>query len=274
MEVEVPCRVPCPLPEANVDAVESGEWFLQASPESCMKRLLAAGYPRIFTIHRAFRKGERGGRHLPEFSLLEWYRAEAGYTALMDDCERLVAFIAKSLGAENSLVYGDFRVDLKRPWPRLSVSDAFARYAQKSAGQAVTDGSFDYDMAFAVEPALDPSRPVFLCDYPKEKASLARISTNNTLVAERFELYAAGLEIANGFSELNDAEEQRRRFADEEKDRRAAGKPPYPAPEKFLEDLSRMPPAAGIALGLDRLVMLFADAREIDEVTAFTPEEL
>lgn len=274
MEVEVPCRVPSPLPETNVDAVESDGWFLQASPESGMKRLLAAGYPKIFTVHRAFRKGERGGRHLPEFSLLEWYRADADYTTLMEDCEKLVSFIALRLGTGGRLAYGGRKVSLDRPWPRLSVSDAFLRYAQKSALQAVSDGSFDFDMAFSVEPALDPSRPVFIYDYPAEKASLARISPDNPLVAERFELYAAGLEIANAFSELADAEEQRRRFLDEENERRAAGKPPYPAPEKFLEDLASMPPAAGIALGLDRLVMLFCGAQEIDEVTAFTPEEL
>ncbi len=274
LEVETPCRAPAPLPEAHVEAVPADGWFLQTSPESSMKRLLAAGYQRIYTIHRAFRKAERGSRHLPEFSLLEWYRSQSDYTRLMDDCEALVASAARALGRGPSIPYLGTEISLTPPWPRLTVDEAFRRFAGKSAAQAISTGSFDSDMAFSVEPALPRDRPVFLYRYPAEKASLARLSPDDPTVAERFELYMGGLEIANAFSELCDPALQAGRFALEEAARRAAGMPPYPPPARFLEDLALMPPSAGIALGLDRLAMLFADTAAIDDVTAFVPEEL
>lgn len=274
LEVEVPCRVPAPLPEAHVDAVPSGAWFLAASPEDLMKRLLSAGYPKIYTVARAFRGNERGRLHLPELSLLEWYRSGADYRALMDDCEELVSFAAATALDGRPLCRDGQVVDLSRPWPRISVAEAFIRWGGMDVAEALRQDDFDRLMAFAVEPALPRDRPVFLTDYPAEKAAFARRSQKNPAMAERFELYLCGVELANAFSELRNPDEQRARFETENAQRKNLGKPVYPPPERFLESLARMPEAAGIALGLDRLAMVLADAPDIDSVCAFTPEEL
>ncbi len=274
LEVETPCRIPAPAPELHVDAPPAGDWFLQASPELCMKRLLAAGCPRIFQICRCFRLGERGRWHLPEMTMLEWYAAGRTYLDLMDDCERLTAAVARELGRGSKLAYQGREVDLGPPWERLTVAEAFHRFGSVSAAQALAEDRFDEVMGLQIAPRLGLERPLLLYDYPASCAALARLRPDDAAVAERFELYIAGLELCNGFSELTDPEAQRRRFAAESEARGRAGKTVYPTAEPFLEDLARMPPAAGNALGLDRLVMLFADAAEIDEVVAFTPEML
>ena len=239
-----------------------------------MKRLLAAGCARIFQICHCFRAGERGRRHLPELTMLEWYAVGNEYRDLMDDCQRLLPAMARDLGRDGTLVYQGAEVDLCPPWERLTVAEAFARHASVSAEKALDEGRFDEIMGLEIEPHLGFGRPVFLTDYPAPCAALARLRPDNPSVAERFELYIAGLELCNGFSELVDPAEQRRRFAAETDARRRAGKAVYPVAEPFLSDLARMPPSAGNALGLDRLVMLFADAPSIDEVVAFTPETL
>ncbi|WP_429886183.1 EF-P lysine aminoacylase EpmA [Geoalkalibacter halelectricus] len=270
LEVETPHRVPGNAPEAYIAPVQSGDWFLHTSPELSMKRLLAAGYPRLFQICRCWRAAERGSRHLPEFTMLEWYRAQADYQALMDDCEALFHALAPS----GHLTWQGRTIDLGPPWERLSVAEAFTRYTDTTARQALAEDRFDELIACEIEPRLGWDKPCFLADYPAELAALARKKPGNPEVAERFELYIAGVELANAFSELTDPQEQRARFAREEAQRLQAGQPPYPVPKKFLAELAHMPPAAGIALGVDRLVMLLTDAATIDEVVAFTPEEL
>jgi lysyl-tRNA synthetase class 2 len=270
LEVETPHRLPANAPEPHIDAVPSGEWFLHTSPELAMKRLLAAGYPRLFQVCRCWRQGERGRRHLPEYTMLEWYRCGANYTALMDECEALLAALAPA----GTISYGGATVDLSPPWERLTVEAAFARYGSLSLTEALATGRFDEIVAFEIEPRLGREKPTFLTEYPAELAALARKKPGNPAVAERFELYLAGLELANAFSELTDAAEQRERFARDEAIRGAAGKPPYPSPEKFLRELETLPEAAGIALGVDRLVMLLTGTEIIDEVVAFAPEEL
>lgn len=274
LEVETPCRIPAPAPEVHVDAPAAGDWFLQASPELCMKRLLASGLRRIFQICRCFRAGERGGRHLPEMTMLEWYAVGQDYRNLMDECEQLLQAVARELGQGERIVYQGCEVSLAAGWPRLTVEEAFARYAPVGAEQALREGRFDEIMGLVVEPQLGRGQPVFLCDYPADCAALARLKPDDPAVAERFELYVAGLELCNGFSELVDVAEQRRRFDEALWQRRKLGKRTYPMPESFLCDLGRIPAAAGNALGLDRLVMLFADAATIDQVVAFTPETL
>jgi lysyl-tRNA synthetase class 2 len=239
-----------------------------------MKRLLAAGYPRIFQICRCFRQGERGDRHLPEFTMLEWYRAGTDYRTLMTDCEDLLAGIARDLDFDGVLGWRGRAIDLAPPWERLTVREAFLRYATLSADEALRQDRFDEVLSFEVEPHLGLAHPVFLCDYPAELAALARLKPEKPGVAERFELYLAGIELANAFSELTDAEEQRRRFASVSRERLLQGGAPGPMPEKFLAALPQMPPAAGIALGVDRLAMLMSGASRIDEVVAFTPETL
>jgi lysyl-tRNA synthetase class 2 len=274
LEVETPCRVPAPAPEAHIDAEVSGDWFLCSSPELCMKRLMAAGYPRIFQICRCFRQKERGAKHLPEMTLLEWYTAGHNYFNMMLQCEELIGFVAGRAGFENTLVYQGNRIDLTPPWPRMSVRDAFEKFSSVSMEMAVLQDRFDRITAFDIEPNLGFGKPVFLYDYPASAASLARLKPENRSVAERFELYISGMELCNAFSELIDPVEQRERFAKAQENRRQSGLQSYPLPEKFLESLQYMPGASGNALGVDRLVMLFADTSRIDDVVAFTPEEL
>jgi len=274
LEIETPLRIPAPAPEAHIDAQESGDWFLQPSPELCMKRLLAAGYERIFQICRCFRKGERGGRHVPELTLLEWYAAGFDYLDLMQQCEELIVFVAGRMGFARQLVYQGHTIDLAPPWNRLSVSEACRRYGGMTAEAALDRDCFDEIMGIHIEPKLGLDRPLFLYDYPARCGGLARLKPDDPSVAERFELYIAGMELCNAFSELTDPLEQRVRFETESRTRGAAGKTVYPTADPFLQALETMPPAAGNALGIDRLAMLFTDAASIDEVVAFTPEEL
>jgi lysyl-tRNA synthetase class 2 len=274
LEVETPIRIPAPAPEAHIDAQPSGSWFLQTSPELFMKRLLAAGYPRIFQICKCFRRNERGGRHLPELTLLEWYTAGHDYSDMMSQCEALLTEIAESIGHRGGLCYQGRRIDLSLPWPRMTVAEAFARLAGLSVEQAMEEDRFEEVLALQIEPRLGVEKPLFLYDYPAACGALARLKSSNRRLAERFELYIGGLELCNAFTELNDANEQRARFDAERESRGQAGLTVYPMPQRFLEALKEMPNAAGNALGIDRLVMLFADTTEIDDVVAFTPEEL
>lgn len=273
LEVETPVRIPAPAPEAHIDAIESEELFLHTSPELCMKRLLASGYPRIFQICKCFRKNERGSRHIPEFTMLEWYRAGSDYFDMMEETEALIKHVALKSGSGGLITYQGGRIYLAGSWPRMTVAEAFDKYASISVQKALSDDIFDETMA-EIEPFLGQNKPLFLYDYPASCGALAKLKTGNSSVAERFELYISGLELCNGFTELTDPKEQRARFEKELAFRKKVGKKEYPMPEKFLESLSRMPDASGNALGLDRLVMLFADAERIDDVVAFTPEEL
>jgi lysyl-tRNA synthetase class 2 len=274
LEVETPIRIPGPLPEAHIEAVSSDGWYLQTSPELCMKQLLAAGYKRIFQICKCFRHQERGAKHLPELTMLEWYTAGQDYRAMMDQCEALICFVANQVGCQDSLVYQGVPIDLARPWQRVSVSEAFERFGSLTMTQALDEDRFDELMALEIEPGLDRERPVFLVDYPAASGSLARVKPDNPALAERFELYMGGVELCNAFSELIDPLEQRQRFEQELQRRRISGNVEYPMPETFLAALSKMPEATGNALGVDRLVMLLADVDTIDAVVAFTPEDL
>ena len=274
LEVDTPLLIPAPAPETHIDAIPAANWFLHTSPELCMKRLLAAGYERIFQLCHCWRADERGTRHLPEFTMLEWYRADADYRDLMRECEELVRSVAVSLGHGKTISYRNAAVDLTGEWERLSVREAFERYAGASMEEALSSDTFDLLMVEAIEPCLGIHRPTFLYDYPAERSALARLSPSDPTVAERFELYIGGLELANAFSELTDPAEQRQRFEAEAADRAARQRIVYPLPEPFLNELAAMPPAAGIALGVDRLVMVLLDAPSIDDVVSFTPEEL
>jgi len=274
LEVDTPIRIPAPAPEAHIDAVASEDCYLQTSPELCMKQLLAAGYSRIFQICKCFRNKERGRRHLPELTMLEWYRAGGDYTDLMDDCQDLIGFIAGQTTGKSTLSYQGQSIPLDPPWARMSVDEAFRRYAVMAVEEALAKECFDEVMVNEIEPNLGAAEPLFLCDYPASLGTLARLKPQNPTVAERFELYIAGIELCNGFSELTDPIEQHQRFEAEQEIRKSLHKPVYPLPRKFLASLKDMPAACGNALGLDRLVMIFADTAKIDDVVAFTPEEL
>ncbi len=271
LEVETPVRIPSPAPELHIDAEPSGARFLSTSPELQMKRMLATGqYNRIFQICRCFRRGERGEIHLPEFTMIEWYRVGVGIVEIMEDCEEMIRCAAIACGVFPKVNRKNATVDLSPPWDRMSVADAFEEFAGWRPGASPDPHRFDMDLVEKVEPSLPLTRPVFLVGYPSSMASLARLSPDDPNTAERFELYAGGLELANGFAELTDPVEQRKRFEDEESARRAAGKQPYTVDERFLAALeSGLAPCAGIALGVDRLVMLLTGAEKIDDVVAF-----
>lgn len=274
LEVETPQRIPANAPEEHIEPYKSGDLYLHTSPEICMKRLLCRGHDKIFQICRCWRSDERGSKHVPEFTMLEWYRANSTYVDLMIDCEELLRHVAEACCSTAPISYNAKSIAMNNGAIFFTVDEAFATFSDARMEDAVKDGSFDERMVTQIEPALIQDKPVILMDYPIEMASLARRKPGNPLVAERFELYAGGLELANGFSELNDPVEQRERFSHANLKRAAAGFSPLPLPEPFLQELAMLPPSAGIALGIDRLVMLFAGTNSIDDVLAFTPEQL
>ena len=273
VEVETPVRIPAPANEPHIRPPASGRAFLRASPELQMKRLLAAGLGRLYQIGPCFREGERGDRHAPEFTMLEWYRAPGGWEDVLRDGERLVLAAAAALhGAGAARVpFRGGSLDLAAPWERVPVREAYRRWAGWDPVEDWDAERFDLDMALKVEPALPRDRAVVLFGYPAQAASLARLSPDDPRVAERWELYLGGMEIANAFGELADPAEQRRRFEAARDEKIACGEPPMPLDEDFLADLARMPPAGGAALGVDRLAMVLLDAPDIDSVRAFLP---
>ncbi len=281
LEVETPLLVPSPGLDPHLDAFEvvggdrgSPRW-LSTSPEYQMKRLVAQGLARIYQIARCFRRGESGALHNPEFTMVEWYRAEAGMADVMADTEQLVASVTGG-----AVRLGDRVVEVTPPFERLAVCDAFARYAGWSREDTLGAAASDEDRYFRalvdkIEPAVAAApKAVFLVDYPATQASLARRKPEDPRVSERFELYVAGVELCNGFGELVDPVEQRARLVHDQETRRARGRPVYPVDERFLEALERVPASGGNALGLDRLVALACGTTAIADVMAFTADEV
>jgi elongation factor P--(R)-beta-lysine ligase len=269
----------------------SSRLYLHTSPEFACKKLLAAGERRIFDFARVFRNRERGPLHHPAFTLLEWYRAHAPYEALMADCAALLVATAHAAGARRL----SFRDRIATPFAepeRMTVADAFTRFAKVDLLATVAADETDRDALAAaagaagirvaaddtwadifsrvlverIEPNLGIGRATILYEYPAAEAALARRSAGDPRVAERFELYACGVELANAFGELTDAAEQRRRFEAEMAERARVYGERYPLDEDFLAALAAMPPASGIALGFDRLVILLTGARHIEQV--------
>ena len=271
LEVETPHLIPTLIPEAHIDAISCGGRFLHTSPELHMKRLLATGYPRIFQICKCFRDGELGSSHLPEFTMLEWYCQGMDYRQLMKECEELIVSVAGDLGCGDVINYQGKAIRLRRPWESISVREAFACYAPMSMDKAVTENCFDEIMVSCIEPHLGLAQPTFIYDYPVSGSALAKEKKEDFALAERFELYMGGKEIANACSELTDPQEHHRRFENVNKYRYSKGKSIYPISERFLQDLASIPRAAGIALGVDRLAMIFCDSSAIDDVVSFVP---
>lgn len=280
LEVETPLVIPCPGLDLHLDAFEvtpaKPPRFLSTSPEYQMKRLLVDGFARIFQITRAFRAGELGERHNPEFTILELYRANAGVEAIMRDTEQLVARVTGG-----SVSIGDRVIDTRPSFERMTLCEAFARFASVSAADTLHMAEHDEDRFYRllvdqVEPALARiDHAVFVTEYPASQASLARKKPSDPRVAERFELYVAGVEVCNGFGELTDAVEQRARFVRDQGERAKRGKPVYPLDERFLEALARgMPDSGGNAIGLDRLVALATGSTSIRDVLSFADDEL
>lgn len=261
--------------------------YLHTSPEFAAKKLLAAGEERIVAFARVFRNRERGPLHAPEFTMVEWYRANAPWETAIDDAQALVAEAARAAGA-TTFTWRGRSCDPFAPAERLSVADAFARHAgidliaalddrDALAGAATARGIrvadddtwsdiFSRVLVETVEPHLGTDAPVALHSYPVSEAALARPKPSDPRFAERFELYACGVELANGFGELTDAAEQRRRFVSEMEEKMRVYSEAYPIDDDFLAALAVMPPASGVALGLDRLAMLATGAPGIDFV--------
>ncbi|WP_041449465.1 EF-P lysine aminoacylase EpmA [Anaeromyxobacter sp. Fw109-5] len=305
-EVETPCLVPVPGMEPHLHPFETrflpeggGEgrprWLI-TSPEYAMKRLLAEGFPRIFQLSRVFRNGEVSRTHNPEFTMLELYRAGTDYEGVMQDLERLVEACARALAGGTRVARGGRTLDLAAPYPRTTVADAFRRHAgvdlaacdgdaarlaeaARAAGHDPGPAGESFDDVFfrvmldAVEPRLGVERPEYLVDWPASMAALSRVKRGDPRWAERFELYAGGLELANGYTELNDAAEQRARLAEEQALRRRLGRPVFPLDEPFLEAVGRLPEAGGVAVGFDRVLMLVAEAAAIEDVLLFPARE-
>jgi lysyl-tRNA synthetase class 2 len=277
LEVETPLMVTAPGMEPQIAAFETDfvpemegtkarRLYLHTSPEYAMKRLIAEGFGHVFQLCKVFRNGEVASTHNPEFTMLEFYRSPGTVEGLLSDLEDLVRALARQpwVAPQAQL--------LDQPFRRLTVNEAFRRHAAQ--GMPPSDAP-DFEEQFfrrfleEVEPALALGPPVFLTEYPASMAALARLNPENPQVSERFELYAGGFELANGFGELNDSPEQRRRLLAEQALRRSRGRPVYPLDERFLEAVGRMPPSAGVALGMDRLLMLLLGKRRIDEVLLF-----
>ena len=255
VEVETPIRLKIPCMELNIDAEPSGDHFLRTSPEIFHKQLLAAGHKKIVEIGKCFRSGELGPLHNPEYTMLEWYRADADYMDILEETKSLISAVWK----ERSL-----------KWSMLMVSDAFSEFAGWDPAGNYDEDRFDMDLVEKVEPAIKKmGGAVVLKDYPVEAAALSRRNPNNPLLAERWELYIDGVEIANAYSELTDPMEQRLRFEECAEQRRALGKEVYPIDEAFIKSLETMPPSGGVALGVDRLLMLIAGADSLDAVLPF-----
>ncbi|MCX6997883.1 MAG: EF-P lysine aminoacylase EpmA [Kiritimatiellaeota bacterium] len=269
IEVETPVRLATPALELHLDAEPAGDHFLRTSPELHMKRLLAAGAARIFQLGPCFRRGERGRLHNPEYTMLEWYRANATYADILLDTKRLILAVARAVRGTTDLRYQGRPLLLAPVWERLTVAQAFIQYAGWDPVRNYDAARFDFDLVDKVEPKLPREVPVILTDYPVAAAALSRRKPGQPEVAERWELYLAGIEIANAYSELTDPAEQRARFEDHARQRAARGKPAYPLDEEFLADLAHMPPAGGIALGVDRLVMILADLATLSDLLPF-----
>lgn len=301
IEMETPYLVPSPGMEPHLSALEvyctrpNGQKFkryLHTSPEYAMKKLLGEGWDKIFQICRVFRDEEISSTHQIEFTMLEWYRRRADYFQIMEDCENLIEYLGQKILGHNIFYYQGNQIDLTPPFQRLRVAEAMRIYGEvdieKNRDQesllqeAFRKGyafdpreEYSYDDIFfkifldKVEPNLGFPKPTILYEYPASMAALARLKPDDLFWAERFELYIAGVEIANAFSELVDPEEQRQRFMEEQKLRARMGKPVYPIDEELLQALAHLPPSAGIALGVDRLLMVFCDTPKIQDVLAF-----
>ncbi len=272
-EVETPVRITAPALERHVDAEPCGKAFLRTSPELHMKRLLVRGWDRIFQIGPCFRKGEAGRIHLPEFTLLEWYRRRADYLDMLVDTKALLAFVGKRVVGSTRLVWHGEPIELLPVWDCLSVQELFLLHAGWDPVTEYDDDRFWMDWMEKVEPMLPRDRPVIVKDYPPQAAALARCRSGPPQVAERWELYLGGMELANAYSELTDPVEQRIRFEICARERAAAGAPVYPLDEAFLHALAQgLPPCGGVALGIDRLVMLLAGCTDIRQTRPFAEE--
>ena len=300
LEVDPPYLTPYPTLDSNIHSMETRfndeagnghPLFLHTSPEHAMKKLLAAGADRIFFLGKVFRDRERTLLHNPEFSMVEWYRTEATYRDIQNDAQELICTIAREVLSTQHLLYQGKKIDLTPPWDSINLSDLFDQKIGIDIKEAQTLESLkeaaascnirfqpddDWDTLFfrlfleKIEPELGHPTPSFVLDYPLRMGLMAKRKEDNPEWVERVELYIAGLELANGYSELLDTEEQKRRFEEEQKKKMTELHKLYPVDTELLSALETgIPPSAGMALGVDRLVMLFTDKKDIQDVLLF-----
>ena len=302
LEAQTPTMVKCAGQEPYLSPIEvefkdekenEHRGFLITSPEYSLKKMLSMGFERIFELARVFRSRESfGGCHNTEFTMLEWYRARADYRDIMKDVEELVLFLNRKLNNSGVLSYCGRKINLKTPWPRLSVKEAFLKFAKinldkakdvKSFSSQIKDKSYlslDWNDIFysvflnEIEPNFPKDRPVIIYDYPLPQASLSK-RKGKSFYAERFEVYLGGMELANAFSELTDANEQLRRLKEEQLQRKKMGKELIPIDKDFIFSLKLgLPRSGGIALGVERLQMLLLDIRDINDLLLFPVKKL
>ncbi|MDH5178443.1 MAG: EF-P lysine aminoacylase EpmA [Gammaproteobacteria bacterium] len=287
LEVETPVLAQAGVTDPHIDSMKScwskhaGDIYLQTSPEYAMKRLLAAGSGSIYQMSKVFRYGERGRHHHPEFTMLEWYRVGFDHHQLMLEVDSLVRKLLLDHLTLNPSCFWTYREVWKQTIDLDPLKSTLAQLQAFVEEQGIDISGLEDDIAgwqqlimtHCVEPRLPQDTPVFIYDFPACQAALAKIRDEDLPVAERFELYINGMELANGFHELTDADEQRKRFQAELLKRKAMGKPEMPVDEHLLAALPFVPDCAGVALGLDRLIMLVIGAQRIDEVLSFVVDE-
>ena len=271
IEVHTPVRVQNAALEDYIDAMPSGQGWLRTSPEIHMKQMLADGFEKIFQLGPCFRANESGHKHRQEFYMLEWYEINKTYEDLLFFTTDMMRYLADAIFNKQSFHYQSHSVKLSKDPIINSVDQAFKNLASCSVDQAIKNDVYEIELCTKVEPSLAKDRLVYLKDYPASEAAMAVI--NDQGLAERWELYLCGLELANCYTELNDPIEQGQRFLDTAKLRSKDKRDVYDIDQTFLNKLGQMPAAAGCALGFDRLVMLFSDSADINEVNAF-PDEM
>lgn len=271
LEVTTPTRIPAPALEDYIDAVPSGKNFwLRTSPELHMKRLLSAGFPRIYQTGPCFRKDEFGSRHLIEFTMLEWYRANADWFDILNDTQKLVQRAMLDCTGKLTCDFLGNHLDLSGEWERITVTDAFRKFADCDLQEEILAGRFEETLVTKVEPHLGKTKPTFLTEYPIECSGLSQPMNNNPKLVERWELYCSGVELGNACSELTNPQEQLKRFDDTAILRKNDNRDVYDLDVPFMNAINLgMPKCAGVAIGLDRLAMLVCGKNTIQEVNAF-----
>lgn len=285
IEVDTPLMVPSPDPSPfnevfEVHSITGKRFYLTPSPEFYMKKLLGAGSGNIFQICKAFRDGQTGPFHQSEFTILEWYRINANYHNIMNDCENLINFLLERLSLPK----------LTCPWPRFTIKDLFLKYVgvklddflnpdvarkicQDHGYSIAKTDSWEqlYHQIFLneIEPKLPQKGPLILYDYPAPLAALARLKKDDPRYAERFEFYINGVELGNGYSELTDPKEQKKRLQNDLKERKKRRMRLFPYDKEFIKAVGKMPPVGGIAVGVDRLIMVLTGKKNIKEVISF-----
>ena len=270
LEIETPIMIQSPAPEDHINAPQAGDFFLRTSPELHMKRLVAAGYDKIFQIGSCFREGEIGRLHNAEFSMLEWYEAGKDYSDLLLFLKDLLVSTVKKVLGSTAVNFAGNIVEFDTEWKIYTVREAFKEFAGTTPEKAIEDGMFEILLTEKIEPKLPKDRPVVLKDYPAAMAALSRLKEDDNTLAERWELYLGGIEIANAYSELTDPLEQEKRFEAVNKRREELNLPSYSVDSDFFAALKYgIDDYAGIALGIDRLIMILTDSNNISDVLSF-----